>query len=113
MVALHVALVHQQIDEYLDDLELVRLRRRKISIKNGNNFGGNGGAGSSNGKFELGDECPVCSNTLSRQYKRDHVIWHFMDDLKQMVMATVPHDGIAYKCLDCEYFVDKLESMAR
>jgi hypothetical protein len=64
-------------------------------------------------KYEFGDECPICNLALTRQYKRDHVIWHFMDDLKQIVLTTIPHDGVAYKCMDCDYFIDKIENMAR
>ena len=64
-------------------------------------------------QFEKSNKCPICNLALTRQYKRDHVIWHFMDDLKQIVTTTIPHDGVAYKCMDCDYFIDKIENMAR
>jgi len=64
-------------------------------------------------KVDFGDDCPVCYHALTRQYKKDHVVWHYMEDLKQIVVSTVPFDGIAYKCMDCDYFIDKIENMAR
>jgi hypothetical protein len=48
-------------------------------------------------KYEFGDECPICGHALSRQYNRDHVMWHFLDDLKKMAQDTVPYDGSVYR----------------
>ncbi len=60
-------------------------------------------------KTALGSHCPVCDQQLHKQHARDHVCWHFMDELKAMMAADpsrCPEPG-------CEYMGDKAENIAR
>ncbi len=59
-------------------------------------------------KTALGPNCPVCDQVLHRQHARDHVAWHFMDELKEMIAdpGSCPDPG-------CEYVGDKTENVAR
>ena len=70
-LARHIALVHSKLDELLMDQDLIRERREEYLSKPS--------------KLAIGPECPVCEQPLSKQHSRVHVIWHFMDDLREMV----------------------------
>ncbi len=73
----------------------------------GSNDGAPGRPGSAR-KTALGNNCPVCDQVLHRQHARDHVAWHFMDELKAMIVepGCCPDPG-------CEYTGDKTENVAR
>lgn len=68
-------MVHSKLDEFLADTDLVQLRRKEYHQKPV--------------KVNIGDVCPVCDQHLNKQHSRVHVIWHFMDDLKEIV-STFP-----------------------
>ena len=72
-VARHIALVHSRLDELLADKQLVEARRQELALKPN--------------KVVIGEKCPVCDQQLNKQHSRVHVIWHFMDDLRDIVSA--------------------------
>ena len=72
-VARHIALVHSKLDEFLCDEELVQERRREQMAKPN--------------KVNIGNECPVCDQAISKQHSRVHVIWHFMEELRGIVQS--------------------------
>ena len=45
------------------------------------------------------DEHPVCDQTLTKQHSRVHVIWHFMEELREIV-HTFPDPT---RCDFCSY----------
>ncbi len=70
---------------------------------------GSSASGSRGGnKTPLGTNCPICGQVLHRQHSRDHVAWHFMDELKEMIAepGACPDPG-------CEYTGDKTENICR
>lgn len=72
-VARHIALVHNRLDELLADKQLVEARKKELALKPN--------------KVVIGEKCPVCDQQLNKQHSRVHVIWHFMDDLRDIVSA--------------------------
>ena len=70
-VARHIALVHSKLDVLLADKVLVMRRRQEYQSKPN--------------KINIGSECPVCDQQLAKQHSRVHVIWHFMDELRDIV----------------------------
>ena len=38
-------------------------------------------------KINIGSECPVCDQQLTKQHSRVHVIWHFMEELREIVQT--------------------------
>ena len=38
-------------------------------------------------KTNIGSECPVCDQQLTKQRSRVHVIWHFMEELREIVQT--------------------------
>ena len=38
-------------------------------------------------KVNIGNECPVCEQAISKQHSRVHVIWHFMEELRGIVQS--------------------------
>ncbi len=70
-VARHIALVHSKLDLLLADEELVRKRRQEYQAKPN--------------KINIGSECPVCDQPLTKQHSRVHVIWHFIEELRTIV----------------------------
>ena len=72
-VARHIALVHNRLDELLADKQLVEARKQELALKPN--------------KVVIGEKCPVCDQQLNKQHSRVHVIWHFMDDLRDIVSA--------------------------
>ena len=89
-VARHIALVHSRLDELLADKQLVEARRQELALKPN--------------KVVIGEKCPVCDQQLNKQHSRVHVIWHFMDDLRDIVSAfpsnTVRTKHIIYSNLN-------------
>ena len=63
-------------------------------------------SGASSSKTPLGSMCPICDHPLHKQHSRDHVAWHFMEELKAYIIDPS-------KCPECSYTGDKLESVAR
>ena len=93
-VAIHVALGHQVLDKFLDDDDLVASKREAAmnSVK----------------KISF-DKCPVCDVSCSKGGGRDHVSWHFMDELRDYV-NTFP-DNLA--CIECPYTTDKTDNLVK
>ncbi|TRY75091.1 hypothetical protein TCAL_00608 [Tigriopus californicus] len=94
-LARHLALVHSKLDELLSNRALVDQRRDEISTKPI--------------KVSIGDVCPVCDHVISKQHARAHVIWHFMDELKEMVNNFVDPTV----CDLCQYSCTKMEKLAK
>ena len=72
-VARHIALVHSKLDALLADKNLVNKRRQEYQSKPN--------------KINIGSECPVCDQQLTKQHSRVHVIWHFMEELREIVQT--------------------------
>jgi hypothetical protein len=70
-LARHIALVHSKLDELLADEALVAERIQEYANEPK--------------KLAIGPNCPVCDQPLSKQHSRVHVIWHFMDELREIV----------------------------
>ena len=60
-------------------------------------------------KISIGDVCPVCKASISKRDSRVHVIWHYMDELKEI--ASVFPDP--RQCGWCPYSNPKVEKMAK
>ena len=65
--------MHNRLDELLADKQLVEARKQELALKPN--------------KVVIGEKCPVCDQQLNKQHSRVHVIWHFMDDLRDIVSA--------------------------
>ena len=48
--------------------------------------------------------CPICGIQFTKNQNRDHVSWHFMDELREIVNA-LPDPT---QCTQCEYTSDKV-----
>ena len=70
-VGIHIALVHKILDHFLKDEELVAKKRNSFHDRTQ--------------KVNLGSNCPVCSQPFTKGASRDHVCWHFMDELRDYV----------------------------
>ena len=60
-------------------------------------------------KISIGNVCPVCKASISKRDSRVHVIWHYMDELKEI--ASVFPDP--RQCGWCPYSNPKVEKMAK
>ena len=65
--------MHSKLDEFLCDEALVEERRLEQLAKPN--------------KVNIGNECPVCDQAISKQHSRVHVIWHFMEELRGIVQS--------------------------
>ena len=93
-MAIHVALGHQVLDKFLDDKELVAAKIEQHKNK---------------GTKMSFDKCPVCDVQCTKGGGRDHVSWHFMDELRDYV-NTFP-DTLA--CIECPYTTDKTDNLVK
>ena len=50
--------------------------------------------------------CPICDQNINKSHGRDHVSWHFLNELKEMIIDP-------NKCPECSYTGDKLEAVTR
>lgn len=91
----HIALGHSKIDELLQNEELVEAKRTiaKSKVK----------------KISIGPSCPICGIQFSKNNNRDHVAWHFMDELRDFVRTT----GSDNNCNLCWYTSDKLDNLVK
>ena len=78
------------------------------STDNSNDTSSNQRRSSNVRKTNLGSNCPVCDQVLHKQHARDHVCWHFMDELKALISdpTECPDPG-------CDYKGEKMENTAR
>ena len=83
-VAIHIALVHSILDHFLSDQELIKTKREKYVSKPQ--------------KINIGNSCPICDVEFAKGQNRDHVCWHFMDELRDMVIFS--DILILFKCFD-------------
>jgi hypothetical protein len=108
---------HNRLDELLLNEDLVA-QKREIALAKPK-------------KINLGAACPVCDMTFTKGQNRcvkhacvyvcqsstcrfvyicrDHVAWHFMDELREY--ANSFPDPLA--CIMCEYRSDKLDNLVR
>lgn len=90
-VARHIALVHSKLDALLADEDLVSQRRQEYAAKPS--------------KINIGSACPVCDQQLTKQHSRVHVIWHFMEELREIVQTFAdPTVSSFYELLFCCFF---------
>ena len=94
-MAKHLALGHSKLDEFLQNSELVEAKK--------------GAAKSKPKKLTLGPQCPICDMQFTKSQNRDHVSWHFMDELREYVQ-TFP-DPTTCPEVDCIYSTDKLDNL--
>ena len=87
----HVALGHCKLDELLQDKELVQSKRNLVKNKTK--------------KINVGKVCPICDMTFTKNQNRDHVAWHFMEDLKEIINRYADKS----QCPECEYYSEKSE----
>ena len=81
-MALHIAVDHSKLEEILNDTELVSQKRRSVTSSRPN-------------KIFIGEVCPVCDQQLAKQHSRTHVVWHFIDELRELV-ATFPNKNVSF-----------------
>ena len=63
---------------------------------------------------QFGSECPVCTHPLTPAKEKDHIIWHFIHELRELVNSTCEEDengGI--QCTECPMVADSIDSMAK
>ena len=70
-LAKHMGLVHNILDDLLLNSELVQKKRNEAMSKRK--------------KISIGSTCPVCLQAIQKRDSRVHVIWHFMEELREMV----------------------------
>ena len=119
MLAAHHAADHgngEELQEFLQDAQLVRLKREqhlsKITAKNGMS---NGSVGAGN-TVRLGKHCPICDQSLpgaavggsgGQAAGRTHVADHFLAEMRELM----PHPGTS--CPECPFVSDRTDIAAR
>ena len=83
----HIALGHSKIDEFLQNEQLIESKKDLDMSKDK--------------KISIGPECPICSLKFTKKYagNRQHVAWHFMEELRSYVQST----GTEKNCNICSY----------
>ena len=120
MLAAHHAADHgngEELLEFLQDAQLVRLKREqhisKITSKNGMS---NGFMATSGNTVRLGKHCPICDQSLpgaavggsgGQAAGRTHVADHFLAEMRELM----PHPGTS--CPECPFVSDRTDIAAR
>ena len=94
-MAKHMALGHSKLDELLSNQDLVAVKQRKAMSKPK--------------KLSIGPECPICGMRFTKSQNRDHVSWHFMDELRDYVQTFAD----SQQCNQCEYRSDKVDNLVK
>ena len=50
--------------------------------------------------------CPICDQQMHKSHGRDHVSWHFVEELREMISDST-------KCPECSYSCDKIDVLTR
>jgi hypothetical protein len=64
----------------------------------------------------VGSQCPVCDQCFSKGTNRDHICWHFMEELRdyaQNLHTSMGGEEGIYSCNECSYSSDKLDNLAK
>ena len=91
----HIALGHSKLDELMQDQELVAAKRMKAMNKMK--------------KVSLGPTCPICDMQFTKQQNRDHVSWHFIDELREIVQSFPDPQA----CIMCDYTSEKVDNLVK
>jgi len=93
-LALHDVTEHEgdSLNKLLEDAALVSSKKAEVEAKGH--------------RQSLGPQCPICDQQMHRSHGRDHVSWHFVDELREMISDPV-------RCPECSYVGDKLEAVTR
>ena len=67
-LSIHVGLVHAKLDLFLQNQSLVQSKRQYFHAKPK--------------KLSIGPVCPVCDVKFTKTQNRDHVSWHYIDELR-------------------------------
>ena len=72
------------------------------------------GGGEFDRDSQLGNECPVCTHPLTPAREKDHIIWHFIHELRELVGSTCEenNDG-EFECNECSFLGNSIDSMAK
>ena len=63
---------------------------------------------------QLGNECPVCTHPLTPAKEKDHIIWHFIHELRELVSSTCEeNEEGGFECSECSFLGDGIDSMAK
>ena len=60
-------------------------------------------------KVNVGHQCPICEMPFPKGQNRDHVVSHFTDEIKELIM-TFPDQRA---CLFCEYTCERTENLIK
>ena len=71
-MAVHVAVGHAKLNLLLKDQELVQSKRNQVIAARPN-------------KIAIGETCPICEQAITKQHARTHVVWHFIEELREIV----------------------------
>ena len=109
-MAVHIALAHAQLEIYLEDASLVSTKREAIAAQKKKQqqqqqASGLAMSAGKSGKFQ-GTSCPICEQMLNKAHSRDHIVWHFMEQLRAFIIEET-------KCPECNYTGEKSENVAR
>ena len=94
-LAIHIALVHNMLDHFLGNTELMEMKRSQHLNKPQ--------------KIQIGQSCPVCDLQFTKGQSRDHVSWHFMEELRDIVNCFPDPQA----CPDCPYTSDKVDNVVK
>ena len=92
---LHIALVHGKLDEFLKNQRLIKSKRQKFMT--------------TPKKQVIGPKCPICDMKFTKSQNRDHVSWHFMEELREYVQ-TFPNPQA---CQFCSYTSEKIDNLVK
>ena len=86
---------HSKLDELLTNEDLVAQKREQAFNKPK--------------KIHIGPNCPVCDMKFTKSQNRDHVSWHFIDELRDYVHST----GRERECQLCSYTTEKMDNLVK
>ena len=60
-------------------------------------------------KQNIGPRCPICDLVFTKSQNRDHVAWHFIDELREFVQSF----DDPTKCWRCDYQSEKMDNLVK
>ena len=82
----HVAIDHNRLELFLKNIRLIQAKRNSLNTST-NGASTNGNDDIHNSSQQQKPRCPVCDTVFANGDNRDHVAWHFLEELREFVAS--------------------------
>ena len=99
-------LITNRLELFLKNIRLIQAKRNSLNTST-NGASTNGNDEINNFSQQQKPRCPVCDTVFANGDNRDHVAWHFLEELREFVASFDDPQS----CYECEFMCDNVDKM--